>query len=86
MPQPTTADNTKSFADVMCELSNGMKLLIDRLNYTFDVGSDLDMEVGSYVMDAIIATQWIAQRLSEDIHTLGLEFDGTRSEAAEASR
>ena len=72
---PTSTDNTKSFADVMCELSTGMDLLIDQLDHAFDPGFELDMKVGSDVMDAINATQWIAQRLSEDITTVGREFD-----------
>lgn len=77
---PTSTDNTKSFADVMCELSTGMNLLINRLDEAFDAGFELDMKVGSDVMDAIIATQWIARRLSEDIITVGCEFDGARSD------
>ena len=75
---PST-DNTKSFADVMCELSTGMDLLINRLDEAFDAGFELDMKVGSDV-DAIVATQWIARRLSEDIITVGCEFDGDRSD------
>jgi len=38
------------------------------------------MKVGSDVMDAIIAAQWVAKRLSEDVSKVGYEFDGTRSE------
>ena len=59
----------------MVELSTGIKLLIDRLDEVFDAGFELDMEVGTNVMDAIIATQWVAQRLSEDISKVGNEFD-----------
>jgi hypothetical protein len=71
---PTTADRA-SFTDVTCELNVGVKLLISHLDNAFDAGFELDMKVGADVMDAIIAAQWVARRLSEDIHTLGFEFD-----------
>lgn len=72
---PTTDDNSKSFCDVTCELDVGIKLLISHLDKAFDAGFELDMKVGSDVMDAIIATQWVAQRLREDISKVGYEFD-----------
>jgi hypothetical protein len=77
---PTTADNRPKFGDVTCELNIGMELLIKRLEDAFDAGFELDTKISSDVMDAIISAQWVAQRLSDDIHTLGLEFDGTRSD------
>lgn len=82
-----TADNAKSFNDVTCELDIGIGLLISHLQNAFDAGFELDMKVGADVMDAIIAAQWVAQRLSADISAVGREFKGTiRSEAAEAAR
>lgn len=82
----TTADNTKSFADRMAELSTGIKLLIDRIDTIFDAGFEFPMEEGKDVMDATIAAQWVARLLREDILAVWREFGGTRSEAAEASR
>jgi hypothetical protein len=76
----TSTDRTKSFSDVMCELNIGMKLLIDHLDKVFDAGFELDLEMGGDVMDACIAAQWVAPRLSEEIHTARYEFNGTRSE------
>lgn len=84
---PTTdADNRLSFNDVTCELDIGIKLLISHLDKAFNAGFKLDMEVGIDVMNAIIDSQWVAKRLSEDISAVGLEFDGTRCDAAEAAR
>lgn len=87
MPQATqtdttsnTDDHTKSFPDRMVELNVGMKLVLDRLDEAFDAGFELDMKVGSDVMDAIIATQWVAQRLREDISRVGHEFDQDTSD------
>lgn len=86
MPQATSTDTTPttddraSFTDVTCELDIGVQLLISHLDKAFDAGFELDMKVGADVMDAIIASQWVAKRLSEDIHKLGFEFDGTRSD------
>lgn len=75
---PPTTDNRPTFNDVTCELDIGIGLLISHLQNAFDAGFELELKVGADVMDAIIAAQWVAQRLSTDIHTLGLEFDGTR--------
>jgi hypothetical protein len=50
----------------------------------FDAGFEFPTEQGADVMDAILAAQWIAQRLSENISKIGYEFDGSRSEAMEA--
>jgi hypothetical protein len=76
----TTADRPRSFEDAMVELGIGAELLIDRLEKAFDAGFELDMDVSGDVMDAIIAAQWIAQRLSDDISRVGYEFDGSRSD------
>lgn len=81
---PTTAaDNRPLFNDVTSELGVGIELLISHLDKAFDAGFELELEVGRDVMDAIIAAQWIAKRLDGDIHTLGLEFDGTRCDQDE---
>jgi hypothetical protein len=64
-------------------------LLVDRLGFALDTGSNLEAdygEDGAYVVEAITETRWIAQRLSADISAVGRESDGTRSEAPEASR
>jgi hypothetical protein len=85
----TTADRTPSFPDRMIDLTTGMDLLIERLNHAFDIASDLGAapgEDGWYAMNAINETRWVTERLSEGIRTVGSEFNGTRSEAAEASR
>ncbi|OPH84441.1 hypothetical protein [Nitrobacter vulgaris] len=79
----TTTDNRPAFNDVTCELGVGIELLISHLDKAFNAGFELDMKVGSDVMDAIIAAQWIAKRLDEDIHKLGFEFDGTRCDQDE---
>jgi hypothetical protein len=77
----------------MDNLSSGIDLLIDRLNYVSDLGSGLGEELGSapgedgaYLKNAIEAVQWIAQRLSEDVSVVRRGLDVTHSEAAEASR
>jgi hypothetical protein len=72
---PTTHDRA-TFTDVTCKLDIGIKLLISHLDKAFDAGFELELEVGRDVMSAIIESQWLAKRLNEDIHTLGLEFDG----------
>jgi hypothetical protein len=85
---PATADRA-AFADSMVEMSTGINLLIERLNHAYDIVSDLGHSPGQdgwYAMNAITETQWIAQRLSEGIRPVGIEFNGIRSEAAEASR
>lgn len=86
---PTTDDRTKSFADVMVELSVGMDLLIERLNHAFDIVSDLGHapgEDGWYAMNAINETRWVTERLSEDLRTVRREFNTIRPEATEAAR
>jgi hypothetical protein len=71
----TAADNRPTFNDVTCELGVGIELLISHLDKAFDAGFELELEMGRDVMDAIIATQWIAKRLDEDIRAVGREFD-----------
>jgi hypothetical protein len=85
---PTTADDRASFSDRMTDLSTGIDLLIDRLGFALDAGTNLEAdygEDGAYVVEAITETRWIAQRLGADISAVGREFKGC-SEAAEAAR
>lgn len=77
---PPTTDNRETFTDVMVELGTGIKTLISHLGKAFDAGFEFPMKEGADVMDAIMAAQWVARRLSEDISMVGREFDGTRSE------
>lgn len=72
---PPTTDDRESFSDAMCELGIGIRALISNLDKAFDAGFDLELEMGRDVMDAIIATQWVAKRLSDDIHAVGNDFD-----------
>ena len=58
-----------------------MKLLTSHLDKAFEAGFELDMKVGSDVMDAIIAAQWVAQRLSDDVFMVGRDFDQDDSQA-----
>ncbi len=80
MPQATQSNTTPTtavratFSDRMVELTIGIDLLIAHLDKVFNAGFELDLEMGRDVMDACIAAQWIANRLSEDIHTVGCEF------------
>ncbi|MCB1394154.1 hypothetical protein [Nitrobacter sp.] len=86
MPQhPSTfatpaTDKRETFGDVTCDLGIGIKTLIFHLDKAFDAGFELELEMGRDVMDSIIAAQWVAQRLSKDIHAVGSDFEGTRSE------
>jgi hypothetical protein len=73
------ANRTKSFSDRMCELTIGINLVIAHLDKVYDAGFELDLEMGRDVMDACIAAQWIANHLSEEISTVGNEFDQDHS-------
>jgi hypothetical protein len=85
MPQATSTNTTTNaandrepFDDRMIDLSTGMDLLIERLNYAFDVTSNLGHEPGEdgwYAMNAINETRWITERLKEDLRTVRREFD-----------
>lgn len=81
-----TTTTTAAFADRMTDLSTGMDLLIERLNYALDITSNLGHapgEDGWYAMNAINETRWVTDRLREDIRTVRREFDGTRSDQAD---
>lgn len=71
----TPTNRSKSFDDRMVELSTGVDLLIDRLDKVFNAGLEFPTEQGADVMNACMEAQWIANRLSEDIHVVGCEFD-----------
>jgi hypothetical protein len=78
-----TADTRPSFSETICDLSTGIDLLIERLGYAFDITSSFDHTPGQdgwYAMNAINETRWVAQRLSEDVTKVGLEFKGSRSD------
>ena len=85
MPQATQSNTTPTtavratFSDRMVELTIGIDLLIAHLDKVFNAGFELDLEMGRDVMDACIAAQWIANHLSEEISTVGNEFDQDHS-------
>ena len=82
----TTADRA-SISDKMSEIATGMDLLIERLSYALDITSNLGHapgEDGWYAMNAINETRWVTDRLREDIRSVRREFDGTRSDQADA--